>query len=235
MPNRILYPALLKSRKYNAVNEAARDLYVRLILLADDFGRFDGDPVAVARAAYPIDEKMTSKKVEPLMRELVNVRGSDGDKEGLIILYKVGSETYMQLTNWRQRTRATDSKYPPPGECRSNDGHMTDTRLSDAHVDGDVDGDGDGDGKTRKQKTAVEKKEYAEFVRMTEAEYAKLVDQYGQAKADGCISILDNYKGAKGVTYKSDYRAILNWVVKRYDEDNPTNTAPLTPADRRMN
>ena len=143
MPNRILYPALLKSRKYNAVNEAARDLYVRLILLADDFGRFDGDPVAVARAAYPIDESMTSKKVEPLMKTLSAAE--------LIVLYRVGQETYMQLTNWRQRTRATDSKYPPPGECQSNDGHMT-TRDSHSRTETGRrrrrrrSGDGDGDG-----------------------------------------------------------------------------------------
>ena len=36
MPNRILYASLIKSRKYNAVGPAERDLYTRLILLADD-------------------------------------------------------------------------------------------------------------------------------------------------------------------------------------------------------
>ena len=60
---------------------------------------------------------------------------------------------------------------------------------------------------------------YAEFVKMTEAEYKKLVDKHGQAATDKMIEILDNYKGAKGATYKSDYRAILSWVVKRYEED----------------
>ena len=33
------------------------------------------------------------------------------------------------------------------------------------------------------------------------------------------IEILDNYKGAKGKRYKSDYRAILTWVVDRYNEE----------------
>ena len=34
------------------------------------------------------------------------------------------------------------------------------------------------------------------------------------------IQILDNYKGANGKKYKSDYRAILNWVVDKYNEES---------------
>jgi hypothetical protein len=62
-------------------------------------------------------------------------------------------------------------------------------------------------------------KKYAEFVRMTEEEYQKLIEQYGEKATKKMIEILDNYKGATGKTYKSDYRAILSWVVKRYQEE----------------
>ena len=41
------------------------------------------------------------------------------------------------------------------------------------------------------------------------------VKLYGKAFADACIVELDNYKGARGKTYKDDYRAILCWVVDR--------------------
>ena len=70
-------------------------------------------------------------------------------------------------------------------------------------------------------KKAPEKKKYADFVKMTEAEYEKLVSQYGMEFADACIETLSNYKGAKGKTYKSDYLAILNWVVDRVREKQP--------------
>jgi len=53
---------------------------------------------------------------------------------------------------------------------------------------------------------------------MTNAEYEKLVSTYGQDFADQCITELDNYKGSKGKTYKSDYRAILSWVVDKIKE-----------------
>lgn len=66
--------------------------------------------------------------------------------------------------------------------------------------------------KKTKKETEIK---YADYVKMKENEYNKLVDQYGKSFTDKCISILDNYKGANGKKYKSDYRAILNWVVDR--------------------
>lgn len=61
----------------------------------------------------------------------------------------------------------------------------------------------------------VKKIHFAEFVSMTNAEYEKLVGTYGKDFVDQCITILDNYKGASGKTYKSDYRAMLNWVIDK--------------------
>ena len=62
------------------------------------------------------------------------------------------------------------------------------------------------------------KVEYAEFVKMTEAEYCRLIDRFGELSTKKMIEILDDYKGAHGKTYKSDYRAILTWVVEKYKE-----------------
>lgn len=60
------------------------------------------------------------------------------------------------------------------------------------------------------------KHKYAEYVLLTEAEYQKLVDAHGEDAVKWMITKLDNYKAARGTTYKSDYRAILNWVVEEY-------------------
>lgn len=67
--------------------------------------------------------------------------------------------------------------------------------------------------KDSKGKKEEEKIHFAEFVTMTNAEYEKLVSTYSKEFVDQCINILDNYKGSKGKEYKSDYRAILSWVV----------------------
>lgn len=77
------------------------------------------------------------------------------------------------------------------------------------------------------QKGKTEKVQYAEYVSLTTAEYQKLVDQYGEELTKEMITVLDNYKGSNGKRYKSDYRAILNWVVDRVMEKRKTHrTAP---------
>ena len=73
--------------------------------------------------------------------------------------------------------------------------------------------------RAREEKKQPKKIKFADFVSLTNAEYEALVAKLGEDGAKRCIEILDNYKGAKGKKYKSDYRAILNWVVERYEEE----------------
>lgn len=72
---------------------------------------------------------------------------------------------------------------------------------------------------TASLKSKPQKTNYAEFVSMTNDEYSSLVAKLGESGAKRCVEILDNYKGANGKKYASDYRAILNWVIKRYEEE----------------
>ena len=76
------------------------------------------------------------------------------------------------------------------------------------------------------EKAKIKKKKkykYAEFVSLTREEYAKLCEAHGEDGAKRMIEILDNYKGSSGKRYKDDYRAILNWVVDRYNEELKKN------------
>jgi hypothetical protein len=79
--------------------------------------------------------------------------------------------------------------------------------------------------KVKESKVKEKKKDFADFVTMTEAQFTKLVDQYGPVLTNEMVSVLDNYKGSKGKTYKDDYRAILSWVVaKVIDKNKPIGT-----------
>jgi hypothetical protein len=65
-----------------------------------------------------------------------------------------------------------------------------------------------------------QKKRFGEFVTLSDSECVKLLGRLGtQARVDRAIEILDNYKGSKGVKYKSDYRTILGWVIERLEGD----------------
>lgn len=64
-----------------------------------------------------------------------------------------------------------------------------------------------------KEKIPAPKIDYADYVSLTEEEYQKLIIQYGEKNTKAFINKLNAYKGANGKKYKSDYLAILSWVI----------------------
>ena len=92
------------------------------------------------------------------------------------------------------------------------------------------------DSKSKKRpKTA--KHHYAPEVLLTEREFGQLASAYGEEGAKWMVRKLDDYKAARGTTYKSDYRAILNWVVKEYQKqkqhEKATNHRKLDTAEAK--
>ncbi len=69
---------------------------------------------------------------------------------------------------------------------------------------------------------------------MTEAEYQKLSEQHTSAFVDKCIEVLNNYKLSNGKRYKSDYHAILSWVIERVKKDYPQLDRPVKSAARSL-
>ena len=115
MPNRILYSELLQSKKLAACTPEEDRLYYRLILAADDFGRFYGEPDVVAAACFPRQLGLiTVEEVETWLKGL--------DAHGLIELYQDSGDAYLQIVNSMQRVRDTAvSKFPPnPAESSRN-------------------------------------------------------------------------------------------------------------------
>jgi predicted phage replisome organizer len=122
-----------------------------------------------------------------------------------------------RLRKQRQREREKQ-KLLEASLHNDEESHVTsrDNHATDIEEDIDIDKEIDIDNKSKKKKI-----HYAEFVTMTEEEYNKLVDKYGEENTQKMIEKLDNYKGASGKKYKSDYRAILNWVVNEVVPNQP--------------
>ena len=103
-------------------------------------------------------------------------------------------------------------------------------------INTDINADSNITARARKENSekAANKIAYADDVLLTETEYSTLIAKLGSKQAaDECIEILSNYKGATGKKYKSDYKAILNWVVDKYRERHktPTRAQPGTQND----
>lgn len=86
--------------------------------------------------------------------------------------------------------------------------------------------------KQKKDNKTKEKQVYAEFVSMAPKEYQTLVEQYGEEKTKRMVEVLDNYKGASGKRYRSDYRAILAWVIEKVEQEYKTKY--ISPRDRPL-
>jgi hypothetical protein len=69
------------------------------------------------------------------------------------------------------------------------------------------------------------KKEYATAVTLTENEYNKLIERFGEHKTTEKIESLSLYKQSKGKKYASDYATILTWDRKD-EKDNNTIVMP---------
>ncbi|UTI41090.1 helix-turn-helix domain-containing protein [Niallia sp. RD1] len=64
----------------------------------------------------------------------------------------------------------------------------------------------------------------SEYVSMTQEEYEKLIEQFGEVNANERIETLNLYKGSTGKKYKNDYLTILNWARKeKKGANNGTN------------
>lgn len=86
--------------------------------------------------------------------------------------------------------------------------------------------------KKKKNDTLVldaEKQSYAEFVSLKPSEYEKLIQdkRLGSKEAvDACIELLNDFKGANGKKYTSDYYAIRRWVIDAYLQKSNNVKAP---------
>ena len=102
------------------------------------------------------------------------------------------------------------------GEDKYKDGYEDECKNEYKDEYGDKD---EGESSETAARGGAVKKNYTEYVRMTESEYAQLVERLGEEGAARSVEILGNYKASQGTRYRSDYHAILSWVTGRMEEE----------------
>lgn len=105
MPNRILKESICRSDSIDSLTWFEEVLFYRLIVVCDDFGRFDGRPAIIKGTCFPLKD-VTNKTISDALKKLSTV--------GLIRGYEVQGRPYLQLVTWEnhQQVRAKKSKYP---------------------------------------------------------------------------------------------------------------------------
>jgi predicted phage replisome organizer len=77
--------------------------------------------------------------------------------------------------------------------------------------------------KKKKKNTEKEKEEYKPSVFLSVDEFGKLNAEYGEETANKALEHLSHYKQSSGKKYKSDYHAILTWVINAITTQKQTS------------
>lgn len=231
MPNRIIKESICTSDTIDQLTWFEEVFFYRLIVNCDDYGRFDARPAILKARLFPL-KSVTEKQIIDALNKLSTV--------GIVALYEYDGRPYLQLVTWdkHQSVRNKKSKYPAIdgseettasenvklisseyncNQLNSNVSLIQSNTNTNPNTNPNPNPNPNTNTNTetraKKEKPQSEKVQFAENVSMTNAEYEKLVSTYGEDNVRLMIEKLDNYKGATGRKYKSDYRAILNWVA----------------------
>ena len=206
MPNRILKESICTSCEIDRLTTEEENLFYRLLVNCDDFGRMDARAPVLISKCYPLRiHKLDDEQVDTELQTLARV--------GLVTLYEINGKRYLFITNWEkhQQKRAKHSKYPDPLQTSViNGNHLQSnvpetTRIENTRIE-------NADIKCNQKKPKQQRKAYGNFknVLLTDREYSRLEAKFGVELHDK-IEALSLGIASKGYKYTDFYATILNW------------------------
>lgn len=102
MANRILRDWTF-SENVDQLSFESEVFFTRLIMKADDYGKFHGSEKLLKAALFPLKE-VSFIQIKKMISECI--------KNGIIISYTVDSKAYVQILDFGQRLRVMNSKFP---------------------------------------------------------------------------------------------------------------------------
>lgn len=112
MPQRFLRPGITTSERWNSVSFEAQSLFIRILTLVDDFGRYDARIPILHGQCFAMRSDVKAQRTAALRQELKDA--------GLISVYSVGGREYLQVSQWQERARSTTSRFPDPQDSAAD-------------------------------------------------------------------------------------------------------------------
>ena len=241
MPNRILKERICKSKDINSLGWFEEVLFYRLMVVADDYGRFDGDVAIIKGSCFPLKKDLTERQIDKALDKL--------SIAGMVFLYETeGGETILQLTAWEkhQTVRAKNSKYPEFNEnnckqispsatvCKQLKSSASKCKQMQANVpvfenvyENDIRERESSAGDTH----AHTHKAFGQFenVFLSEDELADFKRKYPDAESK--IDYFSAYLAATGKYYPNHYATLVLWA----DQDLKKNSAGIEKSSQKDN
>lgn len=95
------------SERVNSLTPQAERFYARLLMKADDFGRFHAAPKLLRGSLFPL--LIDSVREADISRWI-----AECEKAGLIVLYEADGKKLLEIWNFGQRLDKARAKFPPP-------------------------------------------------------------------------------------------------------------------------
>jgi hypothetical protein len=97
------------SLRFDGITAEAERLFLRLIMKADDYGRFHADPRLIKAACFPLLENLRTNDLSRWLDELSHRQ--------LILRYEAEGRKLLAIANYGQRLKNSRAKFPPlPGK-----------------------------------------------------------------------------------------------------------------------
>lgn len=132
MPTRLIRDGINSSERVNKLSQGAEIFYRRLLLETDDYGRASAHYSLLLANCFPLKlEVVKISDIEQWLSECTSVH--------LIEIYTIDDKNYLQLLDFKQKTRSK-SKFPPPPDkiCYADAQQMQDSCLANVHLGGGV-------------------------------------------------------------------------------------------------
>lgn len=107
MASRLIRKEILESRRFNELSPMAQNFFFRLMLVADDYGRFYADQTVLRNKLYPRMENLRSTDIGRWLNE------TEKTNPPMVCCYKVADEKFLEIASFGQKTRA-ESAFPAP-------------------------------------------------------------------------------------------------------------------------
>jgi hypothetical protein len=208
VPNRLLKEGIVDSALLDALSPEAEVCFYRLLVVADDLGRFDARTAIVRSRCFPLKEQSNfTAKVESWLAEL--------EKHMLILRYRVGGQPFLQIAKWDQRVRSL-GKYPEPSDADLSAFRERLTAMcGQPPADGGL---GLGKGKGSGASNANEVRFDAGAWLVPDSLKAKWVQAYPAVDVDGELAKASAWLLANPKNAKSNYAKFLNgWLSRAQD------------------
>jgi hypothetical protein len=200
-----LEDSIKHDKALNSLSDFACRLYFMILPHADNFGRFEGDAELIKARCLPLSKRPV-KKIEEAIFEICDSHlwtRYKTSKDKLVIQFNI--EAFERINKFFIKERGEDGEYPAYEEGNEMVGRPITNKPTP----------------TTKAEKEADKKFYGKYVRLTDEEYKRLVNERGEVFIMECIERLNLWfeqNESRLPKYKSHNACIRSWVIDAVEE-----------------